>query len=132
MARPQILQKLNHDKILSQKNFPDFVETFNYAVNRIENLKGDRDLDPQDGNILVDNSNPEHPVIRFVKTELSGINPPTPISGYTGTIPTISSVGLTTSSLTFNVVNLIFQDGCIISATSSAPININAQTYDNV
>ena len=131
MANKPIIQKLQHNKALTQNNFPNFVETWNGCVDRLDNIKGDYDVNPAIGSIQVDNSDWKHPVIRFVGTELSG-NTPTPTSGYTGTIQSISSVGLTTSSLTFNVVNLTFQDGCIISAASSAPIEIAAQTYDNV
>ena len=65
MAKPQIVQKLRHDKLLTQKNFPSFVDTFNYFGDFIENLKGDADVRPDNGCITVDRSNPDHPVIRF-------------------------------------------------------------------
>ena len=65
MARPQILQELRHGKLLTQGNFPSFVDTFNYAVNRIENIKGDADVRPNGGWVTVDNTDPEHPVIRL-------------------------------------------------------------------
>ena len=77
MAKPQILQKLSHDKILTQKNFPLFVETYNYIADRVENLKGDYDENQLAGNITVDNSDPEHPVIRFI--------PGSQVSGTSGT-----------------------------------------------
>ena len=64
MAKPQILQQLTHDKLLAKPNFPQFVETFNYTVNRCENLKGDDDFVGRRGLINVDNTDPEHPVIR--------------------------------------------------------------------
>ena len=67
MARPAILQKLQHDKVLTKANFPDFVETFNYSVNRIENIKGDKEIDFVNGHITVDDTDPEHPVIRWQK-----------------------------------------------------------------
>jgi hypothetical protein len=51
MAKPQILQKLSHDKILTQKNFPLFVETYNYIADRVENIKGDYDENPKNGSI---------------------------------------------------------------------------------
>ena len=63
MAKPQLLQRLTHDKLLTKTNFPQFVETFNYAVNRCENIKGDGDGYGQ-GLIQVDNTDPEHPIIR--------------------------------------------------------------------
>lgn len=64
MARPQALQKLKHDKLLTKKNFPTFVETHNYLVERCENLKGDDDIGGRKGLINVDNTDPEHPIIR--------------------------------------------------------------------
>ncbi len=63
MAKPQLLQKLIHDKLLTKTNFPQFVETYNYTVNRCENIKGDGDEYGQ-GLIQVDNTDPEHPIIR--------------------------------------------------------------------
>ena len=63
MAKPQLLQKLTHDKLLTKTNFPQFVETYNYTVNRCENIKGDGDEYGQ-GLIQVDNTDPEHPIIR--------------------------------------------------------------------
>lgn len=67
MAKPAMLQNLEKGKLLTGQAFPGFVETWNYTINRLENLKGDRDTNPRDGHILVDNSDPEHPVVRFVK-----------------------------------------------------------------
>lgn len=65
MARPDNLEHLTHGKLLTQTNFPNFVDTYNYTVNRCDNLKGDRDADPQNGSIEVDNANPEYPIIRL-------------------------------------------------------------------
>lgn len=64
MAKPPILQQLQKGKLLCDKTAPDFVATFNYSVNRLDNLKGDKDINPQNGVISVDNTDPEHPVIR--------------------------------------------------------------------
>lgn len=72
MARPQVLQKLTHDKILNKTNFPQFVDTFNYAVNRVENIRGDRDVNPMEGAISFDTTDPEHPVIRFDQDAVEG------------------------------------------------------------
>ena len=66
MARPQIMQKLEHDKLLTKGNFPMFVDTWNYIANKIENIKGDWDTLPQNGHIKFDTTDPEHPVIRYV------------------------------------------------------------------
>lgn len=71
MARPQILQELRHGKLLTKENFPQFVDTFNYTVTRLENLKGDADVRPNGGWVTVDNSDPEHPVIRLRNTPIS-------------------------------------------------------------
>lgn len=65
MARPQFMQRLRHGKLLTKENFPQFVETWNYITNRLDNIKGDADVRPQDGNIKFDNTDPEHPIIRF-------------------------------------------------------------------
>lgn len=35
-------------------------------VNRVQSIKGDKDTNPQDGRITVDEADPEHPVIRYV------------------------------------------------------------------
>lgn len=70
--KPQQLAQLKHDRILTKANFPTFVETFNYTVNRSENLKGDADIRPQDGFIKVDNTDPEHPVIRLTNIDQLG------------------------------------------------------------
>ena len=67
MAKPGILQRLTKGWLLSGKNFPGFADTFNYAVDRIENLKGDFDTNPKTGYVTVDNADPEHPVIRLAK-----------------------------------------------------------------
>lgn len=72
MAKPGILQRLTKGWLLSGKNFPGFADTFNYAVDRIENLKGDFDTNPKDGYVTVDNTDPEHPVIRLAKIPEGG------------------------------------------------------------
>lgn len=70
MARPQILQKLKHGRIMCARAFSKFVETWNYIVDRVDNIKGDQDVNPQTGFIRVDNTNHEHPVIRFDSSKL--------------------------------------------------------------
>lgn len=69
MAKPAYIQRLEKGKLLNGSNFPEFVNTWNFTVEKLENLKGDRDVDPQGGHISVDSSNPEHPVIRFHKEQ---------------------------------------------------------------
>jgi len=46
MAKPSYLQLLEKGKLLTAGNFPEFVNTWNYSVNRLENIKGDRDSSP--------------------------------------------------------------------------------------
>ena len=67
--KPPICQLLTKGKILCGKVFPNFADTWNYLVHRSENIKGDKDLDPQSGHIKVDNTDPEHPIIRWQPTE---------------------------------------------------------------
>lgn len=43
---------------------PGFVETFNYLVDFVKNLKGDKDR-RADASVSVDVSDPAHPVIRY-------------------------------------------------------------------
>ena len=69
MARPQILQMLKHGKMLCGNVFKQFVETWNYIINRVENLKGDADANPQTGHIKIDNTDPEHPIMRLVNIQ---------------------------------------------------------------
>lgn len=66
MAKPSYLQNIEKGKLLTGNNFPEFVNTWNYTIARVENLKGDRDSNPENGHITVDSTDPEHPVIRFV------------------------------------------------------------------
>lgn len=70
--KPKTLSELKHGNLLTKGNYPTFVETFNYAVKRLDNLLGDKDVNPQTGTIRVDNTDPEHPVIRCDKPILSG------------------------------------------------------------
>ena len=68
--KPTILQKLQHGKILCGKVFSTFVETWNYICRRVENIQGDADVNPTKGFVKVDNTDPEHPVIRLDNTNL--------------------------------------------------------------
>ena len=87
MAKPAFIQQLDRGRILNGDNFPQFVDTWNYSVNRLENLKGDRDVNPQQGHINLDNSDPDHPVIRFVpdfdKEEEGGLSSSFDVIGQT-------------------------------------------------
>lgn len=70
MARPQTIQLLQHGKALCGAVFGFFVETWNYIAQRCDALVGDRDVNPDEGFIWVDNSQPERPVIRFDSTKV--------------------------------------------------------------
>ena len=73
MAKPPILQQLQKGKFLCGKTAPDFVDTWNYVVKRLENLKGDGDVaGGKQGRIKVDVTNPEHPIIRYVDPAAQG------------------------------------------------------------
>ena len=65
---------MKHDRFLCKKTFPNFVDSWNYISNKVENLKGDADIISQYGcgHIHVDNSDPEHPVIRCVNLPKGG------------------------------------------------------------
>lgn len=60
--------------MLTKKNFPTFVDTFNYMLGRIDNIKGDKDINPQSGVISVDNTDPDHPVIRCDVNKIPNVN----------------------------------------------------------
>lgn len=66
------VQLLKQGLALCGKNFTNFVEAWNHVVQRSANLCGDADANPADGRISVDNTNPDHPVIRFDATGLTG------------------------------------------------------------
>lgn len=59
------IQILKHGLALCKSNFDQFVESWNHVVRRSANLSGDGD-DGRNGKIKVDNSDVDHPVIRFV------------------------------------------------------------------
>jgi hypothetical protein len=59
------VQLLKHGLALCKANFDRFVESWNHVVQRSANLAGDGD-DGRNGKIKIDNSDVDHPVIRFV------------------------------------------------------------------
>lgn len=80
MARPPIVQKLRHDRLLCGAVFKFFVETWNWLTSWVDNAKGDAEVDPQKGYITIDRSNPDSPVIRFRADRL-------PTSGGSAVVP---------------------------------------------
>lgn len=64
--------QLQHGLFLNKKNFPDFVESFNWIGERLRNLKGDFDVDPDNGFITIDETDEKHPVIRLTNTDKLG------------------------------------------------------------
>lgn len=72
MARPPVLQKLKHGKLLTGGAFRFFVETWNWLVGYTDNLKGDADLNAANGHAIVDRSDPDHPVIRIINLPRGG------------------------------------------------------------
>lgn len=65
-------EKLVHGKKLNNKNFPNFVETFNSLVQFFQNLKGDYDLSKENGYISIDRNDDGYPVVRLVKGMAGG------------------------------------------------------------
>lgn len=64
MARPGVLCKLQKGKLIDVQE--GFVETFNWMVDYINNLKGD------DKNIQLDNPATTNPVIKFIGDDSGG------------------------------------------------------------
>ena len=69
MARPAILQTLKHGKILCRDVFRFFVETWNWLVGYVDNMKGDADINPAQGHVVIDRTDPDRPVIRLVNLQ---------------------------------------------------------------
>lgn len=65
MARPPVIQKLRHNRLLCGSVFRWFVETWNWLTAYVDNLKGDGELNGQSGCITVDRTDPDAPVIRL-------------------------------------------------------------------
>ena len=72
MARPPRIEKLQHGKLLCGSVFRFFVETWNWLVGYVDNMKGDADVNPQAGHITIDRTDPDHPVVRFRADKAAG------------------------------------------------------------
>ena len=62
MARPAILCKLRKGKLIDAQ--PNFVETFNWMVDFINNLRGEGEINAEASTIVVDRTDASAPVIR--------------------------------------------------------------------
>ena len=58
------LQFLKRGKALCSAAFPNLCATWNWLVSALSNLKGDHDVNSDDGHITVDWASASHPVIR--------------------------------------------------------------------
>ena len=87
MARPPRIEKLRHGKLLCGSVFRFFVETWNWLVGYVDNMKGDADVNPQAGHITIDRTDPDHPVIRFRADKVAGGKSVTPDDVSTEFIP---------------------------------------------
>ena len=70
MARPPVIQKLRHNRLLCGAVFRWFVETWNWITSYVDNLRGDGDLNGQTGCITIDRTDPDAPVIRIDPNKL--------------------------------------------------------------
>ena len=66
MHLPFQLQFLKRGKALCSAAFPTLVESWNWMASALSNMKGDHDVNQDDGHISVDWTAPDHPVIRCV------------------------------------------------------------------
>lgn len=62
MARPAILCKLQKGTLIDAQ--PHFVDTFNWMVDFINNLKGEGEIKPNESTLVVDRTDTAAPVIR--------------------------------------------------------------------
>lgn len=62
MARPGILCKLQKGTLIDAQ--PNFVDTFNWLVEFVENLKGEGEVNPARSRIVIDRTDTARPVIR--------------------------------------------------------------------
>lgn len=62
MARPAILCKLQKGTLIDAQ--PHFVDTFNWMVDFINNLKGEGEIKPNESTLVVDRTDSAAPVIR--------------------------------------------------------------------
>ncbi len=74
MARPPMIQKLAHGRLLTGRAFRWFVETWNWLTAYVDNMRGDYDVNAKTGFISIDRTNPDVPVLRFRADRLPQIS----------------------------------------------------------
>lgn len=147
------VQLLKHGLALCKANFDRFVESWNHVVQRSANLAGDGD-DGRNGSIKVDNSDVDHPVIRFVGGSSSSTADVLPsafqltivksdgeVSGYEiknlySMIGGITSYSKMTYSITYSgspffiAARYVNQSGDVLFQTVTTFANLDALTSD--
>lgn len=68
--KPQTLAELKHGKFICRAVYPTFVATWNWIVRFTSTIKGDFETNPQKGVIVVDRTDPDHPIIRLRQDRL--------------------------------------------------------------
>ena len=69
--KPQTLAELRHGKFICRAVYPTFVATWNWIVRFTSTIKGDFDVNPKNGVITVDRTDPDHPIIRLRQDRLA-------------------------------------------------------------
>lgn len=144
MARPPTIQKLKHGRLLCGTVFRFFVETWNWLSAYVDNMKGDLDVDPKNGVLTIDRTQPDHPVIRLRKDRLPGakvfIGPFNPVTGSDGRVSGFEYCYFQVGGRTYHIEDVEdFGDSdCIVALkipatneTSPADAEVVAYTGEN-
>lgn len=128
--KPQILAKLRHGKLICQAIYPTFVETWNWLVRFTSTIKGDADVNPKTGVIVVDRTDPDHPIIRLRQDRLPVVRAVAggnfPYNPEDRTIKTgyviIARTPTLVSGVTVSTAGLVYLDVSMSSGSYSASI----------
>lgn len=115
------LQFLKSGKALCSAAFPNLTATWNWMAAALSNLKGDHDLNQNDGHISVDWTAANHPVIRCVncKAKASGGDSYTPPPSAWSL--TIADDSATLSNCLYTMGGVSYwQDAASVPATSAS------------
>lgn len=121
MARPPIIQKLKHGRLLCGTVFRWFVDTWNWLATYVDNLKGDFEVDPKNGVIVVDRTHGDHPVIRLRKDRLPAskvyIGPFNPVSSDDGVVSGFEHCYFQVGGLTYHIADVESFSGsdCVVA-----------------